>query len=294
MEPNQKERIILALKKAGNVVGYMGDGINDASALHVADVGISVANAVDVAKEAAEIVLLEKDLEVLVRGVREGRTTFANTMKYVFMATSANFGNMFSMAGASLFLSFLPLLPKQILLMNLLTDLPEMTIAADGVDDEMVDSPRRWDIGFIRRFMVVFGVISSVFDFLTFGVLLWLLRASPTEFRTGWFVESVVSSSLIVLVVRTRRRFFQSRPGRPLLITTLLVVGFTLLLPYLPLATLLGFEPLPPSVLVASGAVVLLYMITAEAAKAAFYKDRGRQGTERGRARVTRPFLAVR
>ncbi len=294
VEPNQKERIILALKKAGNVVGYMGDGINDASALHVADVGISVANAVDVAKEAAEIILLEKDLEVLVRGVREGRTTFANTMKYVFMATSANFGNMFSMAGASLFLSFLPLLPIQILLMNLLTDLPEMTIAADGVDDEMVDSPRRWDIGLIRRFMVVFGVISSFFDFLTFGVLLWLLRASPTQFRTGWFLESVVSASLIVLVVRTRRRFFQSRPGRPLLITTLLVAGFTLLLPYLPLATLLGFEPLPPSVLVASGAVVLLYMITAEAAKAAFYKNRGRQGTERGRARVTRPFLAVR
>ena len=245
VEPNQKERIILALKKAGEVVGYMGDGINDASALHVADVGISVANAVDVAKEAAEIILLEKDLEVLVRGVREGRTTFANTMKYVFMATSANFGNMFSMAGASLFLSFLPLLPKQILLMNLLTDLPEMTIAADRVDGEMVDSPRRWDIGFIRRFMVVFGVISSFFDFLTFGVLMWLLRASPTQFRTGWFVESVVSASMIVLVVRTRRRFFQSRPGRPLLITTLLVAGFTMLLPYFPLATLLGFEPCP-------------------------------------------------
>src|SRR5208337_2105567 len=171
IEPNQKERIILALRKAGNVVGYMGDGINDASALHAADVGISVESAVDVAKEAADIVLLEKDLSVLVQGVREGRTTFANTLKYVFMATSANFGNMFSMAGASLFLPFLPLLPKQILLTNLMTDLPEMTIAADGVDDEMVDSPRRWDIGLIRRFMVVFGVISSFFDFLTFGVL---------------------------------------------------------------------------------------------------------------------------
>jgi P-type Mg2+ transporter len=169
-----------------------------------------------------------------------------------------------------------------------------MTIAADRVDGEMVDSPRRWDIGFIRRFMVVFGVLSSFFDFLTFGVLLWLLRASPTQFRTGWFLESVVSASLIVLVVRTRRRFFQSRPGRPLLITTLLVVGFTMLLPYLPLATLLGFEPLPLVVLVASGAVVLLYMITAEVAKAAFYKDRGRGGTERRRARATRPFLVVR
>jgi len=294
VEPNQKERIILALKKAGKVVGYMGDGINDASALHVADVGISVANAVDVAKEAAEIILLEKNLEVLVRGVREGRTTFANTMKYVFMATSANFGNMFSMAGASLFLSFLPLLPKQILLMNLLTDLPEMTIAADRVDDEMIASPRRWDIGFIRRFMVIFGVISSFFDFLTFGVLIWLLRATPTQFRTGWFVESVVSASMIVLVVRTRRRFFQSRPGRPLLITTLLVAAFTLLLPYLPLATLLGFEPLPPLFLVALAAIVLLYMITAEATKASFYGIEGQRRTRRPKAKVTRPFIAIR
>ena len=153
IEPNQKERIMLALKKAGNVVGYMGDGINDASALHAADVGISVDSAVDVAKEAADIVLLEQDLEVLVEGVREGRRTFANTLKYVFIATSANFGNMFSMAGASLFLPFLPLLPKQILLINLLTDFPEMTIASDNVDPEMVQEPRRWDIRFIRRFM---------------------------------------------------------------------------------------------------------------------------------------------
>ena len=172
IEPNQKERIILALKKAGNVVGYMGDGINDASALHAADVGISVESAVDVAKEAADIVLLEKDLGVLVQGVREGRTTFANTLKYVFMATSANFGNMFSMAGVSLFLPFLPLLPKQILLTNLMTDFPEMTIATDRVDREMVEQPRRWDIRFIRNFMMTFGLVSSVFDYLTFGVLL--------------------------------------------------------------------------------------------------------------------------
>ena len=253
VEPNQKERIILALKKAGHVVGYMGDGINDASALHAADVGISVADAVDVAKEAADFVLLEKDLGVLERGVREGRATFANTMKYVFMATSANFGNMFSMAGASLFLTFLPLLPKQVLLMNLLTDLPEMTIATDVVDPEMVERPRRWDIGFIRRFMIVFGVISSAFDFLTFGVLLLVLHAKEAELRTGWFVESVVSSALIVLVVRTRRPFYRSRPGRPLLIATLVVVGLTLLLPYSPLAPLLGFVPLPPVFLVALG-----------------------------------------
>ena len=171
IEPNQKERIILALKKAGNVVGYMGDGINDASALHAADVGISVESAVDVAKEAADIVLLEKDLGVLVQGVREGRTTFANTLKYVFMATSANFGNMFSMAGVSLFLPFLPLLPKQILLTNLMTDFPEMTIATDRVDSEMVDHPRRWDIKAIRKFMITFGLVSSIFDYLTFGAL---------------------------------------------------------------------------------------------------------------------------
>ncbi len=181
IEPNQKERIILALKKAGNVVGYMGDGINDASALHAADVGISVESAVDVAKEAADIVLLEKDLGVLVQGVREGRTTFANTLKYVFMATSANFGNMFSMAGVSPFLPFLPLLPKQILLTNLMTDFPEMTIATDRVDSEMVDHPRRWDIKAIRKFMITFGLVSSVFDYLTFGVLLLFLHATQDQ-----------------------------------------------------------------------------------------------------------------
>ena len=229
-------------------------------------------DAVDVAKEAADIVLLEKDLGVLEHGVREGRATFANTLKYVFMATSANFGNMFSMAGASLFLPFLPLLPKQVLLTNLLTDLPEMTIATDRVDAEMVERPRRWDIGFIRRFMVVFGLVSSVFDFLTFGVLLLALHATPAQFRTGWFVESVVSASLIVLVVRTRRPFFRSRPGRPLLLATLLVIGFALLLPHSPLAPLLGFGPLPPLFLVALGFIVLLYMATAEGAKAVFYR----------------------
>ncbi len=180
VEPNQKERIILALKKAGNVVGYMGDGINDASALHAADVGLSVESAVDVAKESADIVLLEKDLGVLANGVKEGRKTFANTLKYVFMATSANFGNMFSMAGASLFLSFLPLLPRQILLTNLMTDFPETTIGTDNVDSEMVEQPRRWNVAFIRNFMIVFGILSSVFDYLAFGVLLFVLQ-SPME-----------------------------------------------------------------------------------------------------------------
>jgi P-type Mg2+ transporter len=212
IESNRKERIILALRQAG--MGYLGDGINDASALHAADVGISVEGAVDVAKAAADIVLIEKDLSVLVQGVREGRTTFANTLKYVFMATSANFGNMFSMAGASLFLPFLPLLPKQVLLTNLMTDFPEMTIATDRVDPEMVAYPRRWDIKAIREFMITFGLVSSVFDYLTFGVLLFLLHATPDQFRTGWFLESVASASLIVLVIRSRKPFFKSRPSR--------------------------------------------------------------------------------
>lgn len=272
IEPNQKERIILALKKAGNVTGYMGDGINDASALHSADVGISVEGAVDVAKEAADIMLLDKDLDVLVRGVAEGRRTFANTLKYVFMATSANFGNMFSMAGASLFLPFLPMLPKQILLTNLLTDFPEMTIATDNVDREMVERPRRWDIRFIRNFMLTFGSVSSVFDYLTFGVLYFILHATPDQFRTGWFIESVVSASVVVLVIRSRRAFFHSMPGRYLLVTTFLIIAVTLILPLTPLGKRFGFSPLPPSFLLFMGIIVLLYIATAEITKRAFYK----------------------
>jgi P-type Mg2+ transporter len=272
VEPNQKERIINALKKAGNVVGYMGDGINDASALHAADVGISVDSAVDVAKRAADIVLLKMDLGVLVHGVREGRVTFANTLKYVFMATSANFGNMFSLAGASLFLSFLPLLPKQILLTNLMTDLPEMTIAGDSVDPEMVEKPRRWDIRFIRNFMATFGLVSSIFDYLTFGVLLFIFHATTDQFRTGWFIESVISATLIILVIRTRRPFLRSRPGKYLTLAVFLVICATLYLPYSRLAYLFGFHPLPPSFLIALGVIVVLYVIIAEVAKMIFYK----------------------
>jgi Mg2+-importing ATPase len=272
VEPNQKERIILALRKGGHVVGFMGDGINDASALHAADVSISVDSAVDVAKEAADIVLLEKDLGVLVKGVQAGRTTFANTLKYVFMATSANFGNMFSMAGASLFLSFLPLLPKQILLTNLLTDLPEMTIATDSVDAELVEKPRRWDIKFIRKFMITFGIISSVFDYLTFGALIWVLHASEAQFRTGWFQESVISAAVIVLVIRSRRPFFQSLPGRYLLVATILVVAATLLFPYTPLAVFFNFQPLAPEFLLMIGLILLLYITFAEVAKRFFYR----------------------
>jgi P-type Mg2+ transporter len=283
IEPNQKERIILALRKAGHVVGYMGDGINDASALHAADVGISVEGAVDVAKEAADIVLLERDLGVLVQGVQEGRATFANTLKYVFMATSANFGNMFSMAGVSLVLPFLPLLPKQILLTNLLTDFPEMTIATDSVDAEMVDQPRRWDTRFIRNFMMTFGLVSSVFDYATFGVL-HLLGATAQQFRTGWFLESVVSASVVVLVIRTRRPFFRSRPSRALVAATLLVVAATLALPWSPLAPVFGFTPLGLPYLGALGAVVAAYILTAEVTKHAFYRVTGRRAGSRGPA----------
>jgi Mg2+-importing ATPase len=272
IEPNQKERIILALKKAGNVVGYMGDGINDAPALHAADVGISVDCAADVAKEAADIVLLDKDLGVLVRGVRDGRTTFANTLKYVFMATSANFGNMFSMAGASLFLPFLPLLPTQVLLTNLMTDFPEMTIATDNVDAEMVERPRRWDIVAIRKFMMTFGLVSSVFDFLTFATLLFVLHANQVQFRTGWFLESVVSASLIVLVIRSRKPCVRSRPAKPLLIATSLTVVATLVLPITPLGTLFGFSRLPAGFLLLIALIVLFYLFSAELVKRHFYK----------------------
>ncbi|WP_411821891.1 magnesium-translocating P-type ATPase [Leptospira sp. 'Mane'] len=274
IEPNQKERIILALKKAGNVVGYIGDGINDASALHVADVGISVDSAVDVAKDAADIVLLEKDLSVLIEGVKKGRTTFANTLKYVFMATSANFGNMFSMAGVSLFLPFLPLLPKQILLTNLLTDFPEMTIATDKVDKEMIDFPERWDIKAIQRFMITFGLVSSIFDYLTFGTFLLLLDATELEFRTGWFVESVISASFIVLIIRTRKSIFESRPGKYLLAATLCTAIATLALPYTPLAPLFGFAPLPWVYLLAIAILISFYMGTAEVVKRIFFRKK--------------------
>lgn len=278
IEPIQKEAIIIALKKAGNVVGYIGDGINDAPALHAADVGISVNTAVDVAKEAAQLVMLEHDLSVIVQGVKAGRTTFANTLKYIFMATSANFGNMFSMAGASIFLSFLPLLPKQVLLTNLMTDFPEMAIVTDSVDQELIEQPGKWDLHFIRRFMLVFGTISSVFDFLTFGVLALVFHASADVFRTAWFTESVISACLIVLVVRTRKPFVLSRPSRPLAVANALVVATTLVLPYTPLQPALEITPLPPAIVAAIGAIVVLYILTAELAKRIFYQHHMKAG----------------
>jgi Mg2+-importing ATPase len=271
VDPNQKERIILALRKTGHVVGYMGDGINDAPSLHSADVSISVDQAVDVAKQAADFVLLEHDLAVLLRGIELGRNTFANTMKYIFVTTSASFGNMFSMAGASLFLKFLPLLPAQILLTNFLTDFPATTIARDNVDRELVARPQRWSVRNIRNFMFTFGTVSSAFDYLTFGLLLVVLNAGQDEFRTAWFLESVMTELLIMLVIRTRKPFFKSRPGRYLLMSTLVVAGIALILPYSPLSRLLGFTPLSAQLLVALGAVTALYILVSEGTKRWFF-----------------------
>jgi P-type Mg2+ transporter len=271
VDPNQKERIILALRKTKHVVGYMGDGINDAPALHAADVGISVDTAVDVAKDAADFVLLKQDLDILREGIDVGRVTFANTLKYILTTISANFGNMFSMAGASLFLPFLPLLAPQILLNNFLSDIPATTIASDNVDAEWVARPRRWNTIFIRDYMVLFGLVSSIFDFLTFGVLLFLFRATPAEFRTGWFIESLLTELVIALVVRTRGLFFRSRPGTLLLVSTLVVVGITLMLPYVPFNFLFGFIPLPIPLMLTMLGLTALYMLVTEIAKKYFY-----------------------
>jgi P-type Mg2+ transporter len=271
VDPNQKERVIQALRKTGHVVGYMGDGINDAPALHAADVGISVNTAVDVAKDASDLVLLENDLDILRDGIEEGRRTFANTLKYILTTISANFGNMFSMAAATLFLPFLPLLASQILLNNFLSDIPGTMIASDNVDPEWMAKPHRWDNKFISRYMVLFGLVSSVFDFLTFGTLLFLFHATEEEFRTGWFIESLLTELVIALVVRTRRVFFRSRPGMLLLVSTFIVIGVTLVLPYLPFNSLFGFVPLPAPLMLMLIGLTVLYVVVAELAKKYFY-----------------------
>jgi Mg2+-importing ATPase len=269
---NQKERIIRSLQKMGHVVGYMGDGINDAPALHVADVGISVDQAVDVAKEAADFVLLEHSLSALHDGIINGRKTFANTLKYIFTTTSANFGNMFSMAGLSVFLPFLPLLAKQILLNNFLSDFPGMAIANDNVDDEMITKPHRWDMKLVRNFMILFGLVSSVFDYLTFAFLLWIVQATPAEFRTAWFIESLLTELAIALVVRSRQPFYKSKAGKWLVISTLAVAIFTLLLPYLPINTLFDFVPLPLPLMMVLLLITVAYVFAAEIAKKYFYQ----------------------
>ncbi|ACO76509.1 cation-translocating P-type ATPase [Azotobacter vinelandii CA] len=271
VDPNQKERIILALQKTGHVVGFLGDGINDAPALHAADVGVSVEQAVDVAKEAADFVLLRHDLDLLRQGIDEGRHTFANTLKYIFITTSANFGNMISMALASLFLPFLPLLAKQILLNNFLSDIPAMGIAGDNVDREWERTPHHWNLREVRNFMVVFGLVSSAFDLLTFGTLFYFVGERPELFRTGWFVESLLTELAIVFVVRTYKPFYRSRPGRLLLSSTLAVMLLTLLLPYTPAGAWFDLVPLPPALLAMIGLITLLYAATSEAVKRRFY-----------------------
>ncbi|MGD1060932.1 MAG: magnesium-translocating P-type ATPase [Methanomassiliicoccales archaeon] len=270
--PAQKDRIITTLKGNGHVVGFLGDGINDAPSLKVSDVGISVDTAVDVAKEAADIILLQKDLKVLHDGVLEGRKTFGNTMKYTMMGTSSNFGNMFSVAGASLFLPFLPMLPIQILLNNLLYDFSELTIPTDNVDPEYIQEPKKWDTQFIRRFMLIFGPISSIFDFVTFFILLFVFNADASVFQTAWFVESLSTQALIIFVIRTRRiPFFRSRPSGPLVASTLVVVLIAFVLPYTILGPLFQFVQLPLTFYLAVLGIIAAYLLLVEVVKVAFY-----------------------
>jgi P-type Mg2+ transporter len=271
--PEQKSRIIRAQRTLGTDVGFLGDGVNDAIALHDADVGISVDTASEVAKDAADVVLLAKDLGILAEGVVEGRHIFTNTIKYVLMSTSSNFGNMFSAAGASLWLSFLPMLPSQILLNNLLYDISELTIPTDNVDEELVARPSQWDIGFIRRFMAFFGPISSIYDFGTFAVMLYVFDAGPTLFRSGWFVESLTTQTLVIFIIRTRRvPFFRSRPSRPLLATTLACAALGVAIPYSPLADVFGFTALPASFLGALALMIGTYLGLVEVGKYVFFK----------------------
>ena len=274
VSPEQKARVIAALRRRGRSVGFLGDGVNDALALHSADVGISVDSATDVAKDAADVVLLDKDLGVLASGVAEGRRIFANTIKYVLMGTSSNFGNMFSAAAASAVLTFLPMLPSQILLNNLLYDASQLAIPSDRVDDEQLHAPSHWDIGFIRRFMLTFGPISSLFDFMTFGLMLGVLHAGPAEFRTGWFVESLATQTLIIFAVRTRRvPFLRSRPSASLTVATLAVIGVGITLTVSPVADDLGFTALPWQFFAALAALAGAYLVLVEAAKKVFYAE---------------------
>ena len=273
VNPAQKDRVIRALRSNGHVVGYMGDGINDAPSLKTADVGISVENAVDVAKESADLILLQPDLNVLDQGVLEGRKTFGNTMKYIMMGVSSNFGTMFSVAGASLFLNFLPMTAIQILLNNLLYDLSEATIPTDNVDEEYIEKPKRLDISYIRRFMVIMGPVSSIFDFLTFFLLLFVFKASVPVFQTAWFVESLATQTFVVFVLRTRKTpFFKSKPGRYLMISSLSVIAVAFVLPYTPLGAIFKFTPPPPTFYIALVGLIAAYLLLVEVVKKWFIK----------------------
>lgn len=272
VSPEQKARIIRMLRRAGRGVGFLGDGVNDALALHQADIGISVESAADVAKDAADVLLLDKDLGVLADGVTEGRRIFANTIKYVLMGTSSNFGNMFSASVASVVLPFLPMLPGQILLNNLLYDTGQLAIPGDRVDPEQLRAPSHWDIGFIRRFMLLFGPISSLFDFATFALMMLVFHAAEGEFQAGWFIESIATQTLIIFAIRTRRvPFFRSRPSTGLILASLAVVAAGVWLPYSPLAGLLGFQPLPAPFFLALVGMVIAYLVCVELAKSWFF-----------------------
>ena len=271
IEPQQKGRIIEALRK-NFTVAYIGDGINDVSAINVADIGISVSNAVDVAKEAADFVLMEKDLSVLVDGIKEGRKTFANTLKYIFINTGSTFGNMFSVAIASLVLPFLPMLPKQILLTNFITDFPYLTIASDNVDEEQLDKPGKWDLKFIRNYMVIFGIHSSLFDVATFLTLLYVLKVKEAAFQTGWFIESILTELFILFIIRTHKNFFKSKPGKYLFLLSIFGLVLTIGLPYMSFANYFGLVALPLIQLIAMFTIVALYIITADLLKVWFFR----------------------
>lgn len=275
LTPAQKDRVVHLLKRKGHVVGYIGDGINDAPSLLAADVGISVNNAVDVAKAAAGIIMLERSLDALKDGVVEGRKTFANTMKYIMMGASSNFGNMFSMSFASVMVPFLPMLPVQILLNNLLYDSSQVTIPTDNVDQESVMKPKKWDIAFIRRFMLVFGPVSSLFDVLTFAVLFYFFRADEATFQTGWFIESLATQVLVVYIIRSRHSLLTSRPGKWLVLTTVICVIAGVAIPYSPLSEFFGFTPLPMVYLVAIGSLVISYLLLVELVKRWFWRRYG-------------------
>ncbi len=276
VSPPQKERIIRALMKNNHVVGYLGDGINDAPSIRAADIGITVDNAVDIAKESADIILLKKDLRVLRDGILEGRKTFGNTMKYIMMGTSSNFGNMISVAAASLFLPFLPLLPVQILLTNLLYDFSQSTIPTDAVDEEVVQAPKRWDIGFIKKFLLVFGPVSSLFDILTFTSLLLVFHAPVEVFRTVWFIESLCTQTLIIFAIRTTRvPFYKSHPSRLLVISSILVVLAGIAITFTPLGGLFGFVPVTLPYFLLIGMLVLGYFVLVEIVKKRFYRGTG-------------------
>ncbi|HRI22042.1 MAG TPA: HAD-IC family P-type ATPase, partial [Panacibacter sp.] len=272
IEPQQKENIVRALRKAGNVVAYMGDGINDVAAINAADVGISTNNAVDVAKEAADVVLLEKDLAVLNTGIIEGRKIFLNTLKYIYTSTGATFGNMFSMAGASLILPFLPMLPQQILLTNFLTDFPYVSVASDNVDKDQLKTPHKWNIEQLKKFMIVFGLHSSIFDFLTFFSLYKIFHADEAVFHTGWFVESICTELLILFVMRTRKSIIKSLPGKLLLMLSVFALFITLVLPFTPIAAMLGLVVPPYQLLIVVSGILILYVVTADILKIVFFK----------------------